>query len=447
MGSHVNSIARPRFVWWVAGGGRILSGRDNVADPVGGVLLPGARRRARAERGRGIGERGFAPVLVILAYMMGSEPVRAQCGHTIAAISSRNAGTLYTVDHLELAGGDYVGTGELASEMANNKTFSGISVNDLGIDGLGDYLLIVHPLGGLLDELQHFDLGPDGLALRGTLLSYDPQMTQLLAVSAGFLDGDGTPDVLTIEFFNGDDKPRLWHYEVVGGSLSARTEIVVPAPSSGNLVAMTFGDWDGVGGVDMIIVENGGGLTFVNHYVFGSGTLVFEETLLERDGWLHNFRSVSIGDVDQDGNRDLTLVDKIFHDSATTIEWWDPGPSELQLEGFLLITIPAPQRLVAAALLPSSVPTGACLLVDGVCVETTQLCCEGLPDGDSEYQGNGSVCDPPPPIPTMSQWGGAITTLMLLTMGTILFGVRVERGDHGVTREGSQGRCRRGASD
>ncbi len=63
---------------------------------------------------------------------------------------------------------------------------------------------------------------------------------------------------------------------------------------------------------------------------------------------------------------------------------------------------------------------GACCADDGTCTETTEADCDGT------WLGLGTDCDPnpcaQPPIPTVSEWGLIIMTLLLLTAGTIIFG-------------------------
>ncbi|MFH1419466.1 MAG: IPTL-CTERM sorting domain-containing protein [Planctomycetota bacterium] len=65
-------------------------------------------------------------------------------------------------------------------------------------------------------------------------------------------------------------------------------------------------------------------------------------------------------------------------------------------------------------------PTGACLLPDLTCPITTEACCL---NAGGVYQGDGTT-ECPPPIPTVSEWGLIIMTLLLLTAGTVVFGRR-----------------------
>ena len=101
----------------------------------------------------------------------------------------------------------------------------------------------------------------------------------------------------------------------------------------------------------------------------------------------------------------------------------------------------------------SCAPLGACVMPDGSCIETTEICCTGgswasgpcaiigaccaedgscsmMTEADCEssegtYQGDGTVCDVgtcKAHIPTVSEWGLIVMTLLLLTAATVVFG-------------------------
>lgn len=80
-------------------------------------------------------------------------------------------------------------------------------------------------------------------------------------------------------------------------------------------------------------------------------------------------------------------------------------------------------------------PTGAC--VDHAfeqvpdCVIMSEVACTASgPSGlfEGTYNGDGSVCEVAPDcirvVPTMSEWGAAVMLLLLVTVGTLVFGAR-----------------------
>ncbi len=61
---------------------------------------------------------------------------------------------------------------------------------------------------------------------------------------------------------------------------------------------------------------------------------------------------------------------------------------------------------------------GACCLRDGSCAITSSEDCLAQ---EGSFKGEGTTCDPNPcPIPTLSQWGLIVLTLLLLTAGTLV---------------------------
>ena len=275
----------------------------------------------------------------------------------LVTISSRNAGTVGTVDLRVASADSLTEVAELKSELSAIETCSGVAAFDLDTNGYDDYLLIVHPVGGLTDELQWFEFRDCHLEYRDTLLQFIPSARRILAVAAGNLDNDADVDVLTLELFSGDWGPRLWHYEFSGGALTTPVEIIVPTSPTHQLVTMALTDWDSTGGNDIIMVEHElselTDLTHVNHYAFAAGQLTLEAPVLTADGWLHNFRSVSPGRIDGSADPGLIMVDSVFYDSSTAVEQWEIGlTGSLELTDFALITIPAAEKLLGGIRVP-----------------------------------------------------------------------------------------------
>lgn len=86
-------------------------------------------------------------------------------------------------------------------------------------------------------------------------------------------------------------------------------------------------------------------------------------------------------------------------------------------------------RMEADCLADEGVPQGsgtvctaseACCLYNGGCIEVDPLCCD---EHGGIAQGEGTDCDPDPcpAIPTLSEWGAAAMTLLVLTAGTLVF--------------------------
>ncbi len=68
-------------------------------------------------------------------------------------------------------------------------------------------------------------------------------------------------------------------------------------------------------------------------------------------------------------------------------------------------------------------PTGACCLPDKSCLELAEGLCDAA---EGRFQGEGSLCSEVEcaAIPTVSEWGLIVTTLLGMTVGTIIFGRR-----------------------
>lgn len=89
--------------------------------------------------------------------------------------------------------------------------------------------------------------------------------------------------------------------------------------------------------------------------------------------------------------------------------------------GVILAVVPA---------VHAGIPIGACC-VDSVCSDNgglgiAQDTCELVLGG--VFQGDGSTCQTvtcPPPVPTLSQWGIVVMSLLLLAAGTILHAKRI----------------------
>lgn len=82
-------------------------------------------------------------------------------------------------------------------------------------------------------------------------------------------------------------------------------------------------------------------------------------------------------------------------------------------------------------------PLGACCLQNGNCFDLLNEDCMPIPNStwlgfgtdctDANTNGQADDCEPPPPIPTVSQWGTAVLTLLLLAAGTVAYARTFER--------------------
>ena len=320
----------------------------------------------------------------------------------IVTISSKYANTYNTLDLWAVQYGRLARVATLKTALRAVEHWSDIEVDDIDNDGcFDDFLLLKRSLAETMDFLEWYKLEDGQMVHQGNLLQFPAKTKALVSFAGGDLDGDIYTDFLIVEkspVLDDSTTPPstyLSHYEFdpCNSSLEFQDRIDLPLASRQyELIAVDMGDWDANEPIDIITLEldphisredpdvshisgndddihpsrmywsdsknrnpSADDLIRIRRYHFDDEefALALDQELAVVDRWVHDLKAVEICPFDPDLGGSFITVDGILYDTSSTLAQWadiSDGNDRYAVGSFLLIMIPAAERLVTAAL-------------------------------------------------------------------------------------------------
>ncbi|MGE0816431.1 MAG: SdrD B-like domain-containing protein [Vicinamibacterales bacterium] len=157
---------------------------------------------------------------------------------------------------------------------AFESTFTGgVNVACADVDGDGRGEVIVAPAGGRAPDVRIYDVDVALAVMAGQFQAYESSFGGGVRVAAKAFTGSAIVGPFQIATMPGPGRPgelRVWS---VGGGTGSMVAGAVIAPPNGSRVAL--GDADGDGGLDLLLMPDGGSGGLINIVSLTSGALVF----------------------------------------------------------------------------------------------------------------------------------------------------------------------------
>lgn len=250
----------------------------------------------------------------------------------------------------------------------------------LDADDQTDWVLLVHHEPGRLSTVEHWEGDENGMAFQRVLFEAAPPPAEMIALTFGNLDGDTSPDILTIEDPTGNGPQLVRHYERAGTDWFFVAEFPVGAPTD-RFVALTVGSLDGDSLTDVLLIRDDeqGDVSAIDQYHFATGQLAFVRNLVTEPRDTQRFQALDLGTLNGD-RTDLLVLSWFFFQLVHEIQRWEFTDNEIRLFQIVREAIPPAERLIDI-----------------------------------------SLASPSPPIPTVSEWGLIVMVLLFVTAGTLVF--------------------------
>lgn len=303
----------------------VLVKAQNTAAPTIGSLTPSKGRVGTAVTIDGTGFNAvpgnnvvfFGTVRATVSRAnAGSLTVTVPAGAAYGPVSVLNAGTGLTAYSSQfflptfLPNKDNTTTSDFAAPVqyaaaSSYSATTGSVVKDLDGDGKPEVIMFNDRLSDKsLSVMQNTSTGGNiGFAARKEFRL----RTNIVALDAADFDGDGNPDIITINDNSSADKISVLRNTSTTGNISFAAQQNFALPVDENLLAID--DMDGDGRLDVVVTSSGGAAIFVLRNVSTKGNINFaavEPSAIEQP--LHGIRSLAVGDLDGDGKSELTVV-------------------------------------------------------------------------------------------------------------------------------------------
>jgi len=206
----------------------------------------------------------------------------------------------------------------------------GVTIADLNNDGFND--VIASNFGD--DKLVWFE--NDGTGNFETEQIISSSINGSSGIVTGFIDGDTTIDVGVVGFVSGD---VVWFSNDGFGMFTGPNTIAsIPGSGPGNL---DIGDFDADGDNDIVILNSGIGTVelYYNDLIPGGTVGFVKDVNTVTSGEVYPF-DASFGDVDDDGNLDIVVVD--LYGAASGLGWYKKELDGTFTETIIPTTIAAP---------------------------------------------------------------------------------------------------------
>lgn len=164
-----------------------------------------------------------------------------------------------------------------------------------GIVGGRSQAIITGPGGGLAPQVRLFE--PPEFAQGPSFFAYAQSYRGPVAVAAGDVNGDGTPDIVT----GAGTAPRVKVFDGVSGEVIS--DFFAYNPTFGIGIFIAAGDVNGDGAAEIITGPSAGGLSIVKIFDGTTGTLQ-DSFLAYPPNFIGGVR-VAAGDVNGDGHADI----------------------------------------------------------------------------------------------------------------------------------------------
>lgn len=213
---------------------------------------------------------------------------------------------------------------------------SGVLIADLNGDGFNDIVATSYND----DELLWFE--NDGLGNFGTEQIISTTVDGAGTIVAGDIDGDSTVDLAVVAYLSGE---TYW-YANNGSGVFGTAQIIDAVPSSGP-GSLDMADFDSDGDLDIVIANTDAGNVevYYNNLIPGGMPTFTQDTNSVRTSGSYLF-NVSFGDVDDDGNLDVVVVD--LFGGTSGLKWYKKEVAGTYTETSLTSTIVNPSTAMVA---------------------------------------------------------------------------------------------------